>query len=642
MKKLYLQIISLVFLWSSYGCSDYLNIVPEGVASMDNAFSNRANAEKFLATCYSYLPNFENPNSSVGFLGGDEFWIYPKGSSVETRLSEICWEIGRGSQNSNIPYMNYWDGGGDYGGKNLWIGIRDCNIFLENIYKPQDMNDYERNRWIAEVTFLKAYYHFYLMQLYGPIPIMDENIPVNSAQEEVRRYRDPFDDCVDYVVKTIDSESCMNVLPLKIENPALDMGRITRPIAAAVKAQVLLFAASPLMNGNPDYSNVKDKKGTNPFPQQFDASKWQKAADAALEAIQVAEEAGHMLYEFRDPLKISETTRQLLSISEAVTDRWNTEIIWGSTRSTTPLQSLSMAKLSSQNNNWQAFSILGPTMTVVENFYSNNGVPLNEDNGAYWTNNYSSRFGLTTIPDEGINKYILEIGATTAKMHLNREYRFYSNLYFDRGTAYMSGLTDDVSKLYKLHFLASEYSGKNGSSDYSGTGYLPKKLIGYRSSLTNAGWAPYRYAFPIIRLADVYLMYAEALNESLSAPNEDVYKYIDIVRKRAGLKGVVDSWRLYSKISNKPTTKDGMRDIIRKERLNELSMEGKRFWDLRRWKTPLSSTVKGWNVKGESPDEFYRETVLFERPAYYYRDYLWPLKISTVLQNSNLVQNPGW
>lgn len=114
--------------------------------------------------------------------------------------------------------------GDDYGGHNLWIGIRDCNIFLENIHKPLDLEDYERTRWIAEITFLKAYYHFYLMQLYGPIPIVDKNIEVNASIEEVRRYREPFDDCVNYVVGLLDN--CMDDLPLIIESPALEMDEL--------------------------------------------------------------------------------------------------------------------------------------------------------------------------------------------------------------------------------------------------------------------------------------------------------------------------------------------------------------------------------------------------------------------------------
>lgn len=639
MKKIVMSIISLLLLSMGTGCSDYLDIVPEGVASMDNAFSNRVNSEKFLVTCYSYLPSYEDPGKTVGFMTGDEYWTIPK--EFASRMSKSGWEIGRGSQNSNTPYMNYWDGGGDdYGGHNLWIGIRDCNIFLENIHKPLDLEEYERTRWIAEITFLKAYYHFYLMQLYGPIPIVDKNIEVNASIEEVRRYREPFDDCVDYVVGLLDN--CMEDLPLIIESPALEMGRITRPIAAAVKAQVLLFAASPLMNGNPDYVNVKDNRGISVFSQDFDMNKWNKAAEATLNAISIAESAGHALYEFKEVFNISETTRTILSINEAVTARWNSEIIWGATSPTNKLQTCSMAMLSSTNSHWTVTSVLAPCFSVVEDFYSSNGVPIEEDKSNYWMTNFSDRYNYTTVPNEGINKYILEVGGTTAKMHLNRELRFYSNLFFDRGATYMAGLPNDSTALYKQHFYAMEYSGRKGATDYSSTGYLPKKMIGYRSSLTASGWSPYRYAFPVIRLADLYLMYAEALNESLSAPNAEVYKYIDLVRERAGLQGVMDAWQSYSKYPGKPATKDGMREIIRKERLNELACEGKRFWDFRRWKVTLPKEVYGWNVSGKTPDNFYRKVVLYERPEYYYRDYLWPLKISTLLQNSNLIQNPGW
>jgi hypothetical protein len=606
---------------------------------MDNAFSNRANAEKFLYTCYSYLPRFDDAGSALGFLAGDEHWLIPKGTGlIDSRVSLNCWEIGRGAQNNNNPYMNYWDAGN--GGTNLWIGIRDCNIFLENIHRPKDMDEYDRDRWTSEITFLKAYYHFYLMQLYGPIPIMDENVGVNASIDEVRKFREPFDDVVDYIVAAIDQS--LENLPLYISDEGQEMGRITQPIALAVKAQALLFAASPLMNGNPDYANVKDSQGRNLFPVAADQSKWQRAADAALEAIRSAEEAKHELYVFKEGIIISNTTRTILSIGEAVTDRWNREIIWGSTRSTDALQTLAMTKISSTRNYYTARSLLAPTLVVAEQFYSSNGVPIDEDNSAFWAANYPERYTITTVPDEGINKHILEVGGQTAMLHLNRELRFYSSISFDRGAWYMSGDANDSTALSKPHFLAGEYSGMRTSEDYPITGYLNKKVVSFKSSITSSAWQSYRYAFPIIRLADLYLMYAEALNESLSAPNQDVYDYIDKVRTRAGLDGVVDSWALYSKYPTKPATKDGMRDIIRKERLNELACEGKRFWDMRRWKIELPNTVKGWNAKGATVEEFYRVTTVFERSKYTYKDFLWPLKVEAIQKNPNLVQNPGW
>ena len=149
MKKIIIS-ISLVIaaMLCSTSCSDYLDIVPEGTPSMDNAFSNRINSFKFLHTCYSYLPSWDQ-GGSIGFLAGDEHWLMPKGTGfIDQRISLNAWEIGRGEQNNNDPYQNFWDGGN--GGTNLWVAIRDCNIFLENINKPLDLQNYERTRWMRK------------------------------------------------------------------------------------------------------------------------------------------------------------------------------------------------------------------------------------------------------------------------------------------------------------------------------------------------------------------------------------------------------------------------------------------------------------------------------------------------------------
>lgn len=640
MKKIIIS-ISLVIaaMLCSTSCSDYLDIVPEGTPSMDNAFSNRINSFKFLHTCYSYLPSWDQ-GGSIGFLAGDEHWLMPKGTGfIDQRISLNAWEIGRGEQNNNDPYQNFWDGGN--GGTNLWVAIRDCNIFLENINKPLDLQNYERTRWIAEVKFLKAYYHYYLFMLYGPIPVMDNNISIDASAEEVRRYRDPVDDVVNYISNLLDDAA--KDLPLQVTDAGEELGRITQPIAKAVKAQLWLLAASPLFNGNTDYINVKDNQGRSLFPAETDNNKWEQAADAALDAIKCAKEAGHDLYYFTLPVNgLSDATRKLLDIGEAVTEKWNTEIIWGSTWNVNGLQKVAVAK-TTKGSHYDAISVMAPTLTVAEQFYSSNGVPISEDKGDFWSKNYLNRYEFTIIPDEGNNKHYLKIGEETAYLHLNREPRFYANLSFDRGTWYGYGYASDEPKdLAFYKFRAKEVSGRITSEDYSYTGYLNKKVCSYKTSVTDNGLSTERYAFPIIRLADLYLMYAEALNETLSSPNSDVYTYIDLVRKRAGLDGVKESWQKYSKYPEKPNTKTGMREIIRMERLNELACEGKRFWDLRRWKKELPREVKGWYVQGETAQEFYRVTTLYLRSRYSFKDYLWPLKVETVLKDPNLGQSPGW
>ena len=572
MKKIIIS-ISLVIaaMLCSTSCSDYLDIVPEGTPSMDNAFSNRINSFKFLHTCYSYLPSWDQ-GGSIGFLAGDEHWLMPKGTGfIDQRISLNAWEIGRGEQNNNDPYQNFWDGGN--GGTNLWVAIRDCNIFLENINKPLDLQNYERTRWIAEVKFLKAYYHYYLFMLYGPIPIMDTNIAVDASQDEVRRYREPVDDVVAYISNLLDE--AYKDLPSKITDPGQEMGRITQPIAKAVKAQLLLLAASPLFNGNSDYINVKDNQGRHLFPTQVDNSKWKLAADAALEAINCAKENGHeKLYTFSLPINsISAATRKLLDIGEAVTEKWNEEIIWGSTRNVNGLQTVAMAK-HTKGSHYNARSVLGPTLSVAEAFYSSNGVPISEDNSDFWTANYPNRYEITTIPDEGNNKYYLQIGEQTAYLHLNREPRFYASLSFDRGTWYGDGYTnDEPANLAFYHFRAKEVSGRQTSEDHSYTGYLNKKVCSYKTGLTKDGFSPYRYSFPIIRLADLYLMYAEALNEISysNLQNSEALVALNAVHTRAGLSPIL--------ITELPD-QDSFRNAIMLERQQEFPYEGQRWFDL--------------------------------------------------------------
>ncbi len=152
------------------------------------------------------------------------------------------------------------------------------------------------------------------------------------------------------------------------------------------------------------------------------------------------------------------------------------------------------------------------------------------------------------------------------------------------------------------------------------------------------------YPFPVLRLADLYLMYAEALNE-FSGPSAPVFNYLDLIRKRAGLKGVKESWLTYSNKPNKPDTKDGLRQIIHQERTIELAFEGKRFWDIRRWKeiSVLNEQPLGWNIAGETIEDFYKVVLVAQVPTKFsVKDYFWPIKEADLTVNKNLLQNYGW
>ncbi|MDR1223574.1 MAG: RagB/SusD family nutrient uptake outer membrane protein [Tannerella sp.] len=624
-------------------CADYLDIVPDDVATIEHAFTDRVSAERFLATIYSYMPRIGDYSVDPAIQTSDEFVVVENAYYDRSRY----WgnRVKLGSQNSNEPLLNFWNGAN--GGRGLFVALRECNIFLENINNVgPDLYEDEKERWIAEVTFLKAFYHYYLLRLYGPIPLIKENKSIAADVQEVKVYREPVDECVDYIVGLCDG--AMENLPLDITNIVAEAGRITRPMAAMLKAEVLVLGASPLFNGNNDFNTLVDNRGIKLFGETEDPNKWSRAAEACKEAIDMAHKAGIRLYHFNDSrFQLSEETRRGMSIRGAVTMRWNEELIWGNPVNTAnDLQSNAFTYMKFEDIQANALGVeLGASFSMAELFYSKNGVPVNED-PSY---NYAGRYDVVTVGDD--HYYYIKEGLTTAVLNTNREPRFYASLGFDCGYWYGNGRTKDVGTgndtetPWIMRMKAGEVSGKSGDIRYTRAGYFAKKLVNFETATAaNGSLSTTRYTFPIMRLADLYLLYAEALNESLEAPNSEVYEYVDIVRERAGLKGVVESWRDHSNLPDKPLTRTGMRDIIRQERMIELCFEGRRFWDLRRWKLAhvyYNQPERGWNVSQTATEDYY-QVIIFNQLEFSTKQYLWPVRENELRKNINLVQNPYW
>ena len=428
-------------------------------------------------------------------------------------------------------------------------------------------------------------------------------------------------------------------LPDRIESMITDAGRITRPIALATKAEVLVWAASPLFNGNPDYLNFKDKRGVQLVPAEKDNTKWERAATAIKEAIETCEAAGHGFYEYIPPRTMSDQTKLSFELRGAVTEKFNKEIVWPSTQDVSSLQLLAMPHLVLGNLGNKGNELCA-SLKIAEQFYTQNGIPIDEDPAWDYQNRYKTQ-------EAGVDHmFYIKTGETTAKLNFNREPRFYASLGFDRGIFEGSGQTEELNFWY-LQVRKSEIAGFRGSGEYIPTGYFMKKLINAETvtgTATTSTYSGKRYSFPIIRMSGLYLLYAEALNEAKSTPDEEVYKWIDKVRERAGLKGVVESWKKSTK-PDKPSTQEGMREIIHQERLIELAFEGQRFYDLRRWKKALkylNEPIQGWDYKGETTDTYYTVSTYMNTRIFTMKDYLWPIKVSTLINNSNLVQNPGW
>ncbi|MGM9747850.1 MAG: RagB/SusD family nutrient uptake outer membrane protein [Candidatus Cryptobacteroides sp.] len=640
--KRFIKYIAALSVLAMSSC-DYLDIVPDNIPTIDMVFETRANAEKMLFTCYGYMPVFADHRQNPGFLAGDEMWNCTDKDTYYT--NQTSFYIGQGLQNSNKPYLDYWSGGQD--GRNMWIAIRDCNTFIENVDLVPDLGEEEKIRWKAEVMVLKAFYHYWMLQLYGPIPFIEKNLDVSASPEEVRIFREPVDQVVDKIVNLLDEAIALEGLPLNITVVSQEMGRLTLPAALAIKAKVLTLAASPLFNGNPDFANYTNQEGVQFINSEYSREKWVRAANACKEAIESALSAGHDLYEFDEYLtNLSETTILELTLRNIVPSKFNRELIWGcSNASTIDLMknvntSLTAYHQGQHYENYKRF--MNPTLDVVEEFYSNHGVPIDED----IEYPYEQRYEVADAPAN--HEYYVESGARTANLHYFREPRFYAFVGFDRGKWFNMEVSDDENAQV-VRARAGEVSGR-AMPNYSVTGYFAKKLVSYKLVTTAAAnnMNTLAYSFPIIRLADLYLLYAEALNETMDKPDNTVYEYVQKVRDRAGLDketgDLVATWQKYSKNPTKPETQDGMREIIRQERLIELSFEAQRFYDIRRWRlgtTYFNRPIRGWNVSEKTETGFYQPTVIFSK-SYTPKDYFWPIKLSELYINRNLVQSPMW
>lgn len=623
------------------GCHKYLDVVPDNVVTIDNAFTLKREAEKYLFTCYSYLPTENHPTLSLGFVAGDECWLPREG----VFFNNTVWDIAKGNQNKVNPYANYWDG--TYG---MYAGIRDCNIFLQNVSDPKKVYDLEsdlRTRWLGEAEFLKAYYHFYLLRNYGPIPIADVALPISSTPDQVRVKRAPVDSVVNYIANLLDQAA--DKLPMKITDVANETGRITKPIALAVKARLLVMAASPLFNGNSDFASLKNDDGQALFSTSYSVEKWQRAAAAAKQAIEVANQAGFELYKFTGLNKMTDTTRTQMSIRNAVCERWNSELIWGSTENVSLtsqgpdyIQGICMGQIDPRAPiNLAAYNQLCAPLKIAQTFYTDHGVPINEDK----TYNYSNFTELRTATKA--ERFNLTEGYTTARLNFDREPRFYADLAFDGSVWYMqNSISGTDSATYTVEAKHGQRMNEVNTDYINMTGYWIKKLVNWKfafSGTINAASSE-NYPWPMFRLADLYLLYAEALNEA-SGPSTEVYQYLDKVRERAGLKGVQISWNQYSTSPEKPTSKDGLRSIIHQERLIEMAFEGSRLWDLRRWKdaaTELNKPITGWDRTQNAPADYYRVVNIFSQKFIAPRDYFWPIREYEISVNPKLVQNIGW
>jgi hypothetical protein len=580
----------MIFIWCGISCSDYLDKTPDEDLTLEDVFQQRQYVERFLSATYAHISieawfsTFENGNWGRNpFVGAsDEMEI--------TAASAFCQSMNSGSWSpDNVGSAMLWS--------TIWEGVRKTNLFLENIHlTPMDESDKEI--WIGEVKFLRAFYNFLGLRVHGPIPIIDRSY--NADEDYSTIVRRPYDDCVNFVVKDCDDAAAL----LPPARNSQELGRPTSVAALALKARILLYQASPLFNGNPDYSNYVNAEGQKLFPD-FDGNKWQLAADAARNCIDECDKNGYSLYYSVD-MDPETSYRDLFLV------RWNKEVLFARN---IPFAYANNIESNMSPNGMGGISDYAPTQEMVDSYgmYGTNELPFHcDENGdpVYVSDNPSVN------PASGYNDDL-------NMKWVGREPRFYASINYS-GAQWRGR---------QLQFYSGGLDGKKTTGGYSKTGYLMRKMSSPDVDLVQQRFQLKGWTF--FRVGEQYLNYAEALNEAGGdTPHPDVFKYVNMIRQRAGMPDFPGT-----------LTKSEMRTRIRHERKIELAFETHRYFDCHRWKIAQytdNRDIHGLNIDA-GDNSFYTRRVVEKRVFTSPRHYLFPIPQDDMVRSQGgLIQSPRW
>lgn len=618
MKHLYIIAVAALLATSCH----YLDVVPASKATEEDIFKTSAQAKNFRFCMMTYMPNLIGHHWHPDILAGDDFTCGPRSTAYYFVGKTLIYNMDNPSQTA----FGYWAPCAKAGGVNydMFRGIRYAYYFKDNIGRIPDITPENKKRYEGDAWFTIAYYHESLLEYYGPTILVKRFIPFDSdAESEVYPARASYDECVDYICECYDK--AIELLPATIIDA--EWGLPTAVAAAAYKARVLMWAASPLVNGNTDYADFKNKDGKQLINQTYDPKKWERAMQASDFAIRLAEGAGYKLYTTKANPELTPFEQAAEDYRCTFTEKdWNGEeflFAKGDDDGMWALNNYSHPRAVKGNQKSWCGTVV-PTLESVEMYYSKNGLPMDVD-------------PLT----KDLDLYSVAPGDSTALLHRNREPRFYATIGYDRGQYCTE------SKVITLYCRAKELHGYiSPTTEYQTcTGYFCQKW-GRKSDY-------YDYerqtaesiicAYPYLRLAELYLNYAEAEFEYTGSLSARGLECLNKVRARAGLPKFEESWAIVGGIP----TGDKLRSVLHQERSIELLFEGRRFHDIRRWKEAeslLNTTMMGWNVVGQTQEDFYKIVpveVEAER-TFSKKNYFMAIPQQEINKNPNLVQNPGY
>ena len=671
-------------------CDDYFDDVPDNATSLEAVFANRGQSLKWLSNIYTYIPDNTNvrynsrtngnwPMASIeGYLPWDHIvanniilgTLYPSTDFVKSQWTEY------------------------------YRGIQYANIYLANIDKNSAMLADEREWSKAEVHALRAYFYFNLVKEFGPVPLIGDKVySVDTPLDEMMMPRNTLDECWDYIIAEL--KAALDGGRLKStfgEDGSVDSqykGNLTQEAVEGILAEVYLYRASYLFNGDPYYQTMANKDGKKLFPQSKDIQKWKDARDAAKRIIDsgkfklvLRDQSGKLVDNVKkaDPYKSCfysaigrvDNEEMIFLRTNADNDSYiikprhtgiSGNVDRGAGAYSIPLQFIDLFFMSngkriddveqkpiSQVTTFKADDPVYPvydTQNLTSKDKDGNDIAMNARNSLS-TTKYVDRFSSYNYFTPGSGKGIM-------KQFYCREPRFYLAVTFqNRRWDY------DQANTYYTDMSFNGNSGSDGKThDYPIFGTIVRKLYWEKESNIDGA--------VMLRLGEVYLNYAEACAQL--GENKEALKYVNLIRSRAGIneyalnraeEGTKDA-RNKSKIyvGDLEHNQELLLKVIYRERLIELSYESKHYFDVRRWGVADMAEGDGWvyptwhkggeggdmigfNVNNEGSDadkanalNFYKR-VKAQHRIFTKRMSLFPIPQEEVNRDKQIVQNEGW
>ena len=622
-----LPLIILAGIFTVSSCKKYLERSPLADIQPADPYKNFRNFQGFTEELYNCIPLLSVTEAHNSFnLGEDEFW-----ELGETRL--LSYQIDQGNYMAwNNTFYNFLGSGGDPANGTgtdpnrskgklwglSWYAIRKANVGLANLDKLTDATQEEKDLIAGQLYFFRGYFHFVLMEYWGGLPYIDQVLPTD---ELIPLSRLSYQATADKVAA--DLQRAAALLPVDWDQTVVgkqtsgnNNTRINKIMALGFLGKNYLWAGSPLMN--------RESTGNNAYNQDY----CKKAADAFASALQITESTGRYelapFSQYRDLFYTFNQNGKIPGLKEAIF----------------------LENLAGSAGRWRWNQVNDYRPLVIHQ----TGIKV------YPTANYVDYYGMANgLPIADPEQKDSESGYDPEYPWRNRDPRFYNDIMIDGEKCVQSAQSvgNNEFRQYASLFTNGLFRTADGNKKVW-TGYMNSKLVsklmneydGFRENNT--------FVLSLMRLADVYLLYAEATATGYGSPQSTASGYglsaveaINKVRNRAGVANVATKFLSSNTL---------FLSELRRERAVELAFEGHRFTDLRRW---LLLTERPYTQK--KAVEFdraltnaqvyadpknarvrnFRETVLFER-QFGQRHYWLPFRIEDVYMYKEFKQNPGW